>query len=98
VATDVGGVRDLVGDAAVLVPAGDTTALAAGLMGVLDDERLRRQLRTAGPVRAATWPTVDEMVDRIVADYLDLNSMVTSRGRPAGRDTPSDEEDHGADA
>jgi glycosyltransferase involved in cell wall biosynthesis len=42
VATDVGGVRELVGDAGVLVPAKDSEALAEGMLRVINmaqDER-----------------------------------------------------------
>lgn len=81
VATDVGGVRDLVGDAAVLIPPGDVGALAAALLRVLQEEPLRRRLRDAGPAQAAGWPTVDEMVDSIYQSYLDVMSRSS---RPAG--------------
>lgn len=74
VATDVGGVRDLVGEAAVLVPAGDAAALGAGLRLVLEDAATRDRLRVAGPAQAAGWPTVEQMVDQIWSTYLDLIS------------------------
>ena len=61
---------------------------------MLEDEPLRRQLRLAGPLRAAGWPTVDEMVDRILACYLDLNFKLTAQQRKIARDTPSDPDDH----
>src|SRR5207248_7974618 len=69
VATDVGGVRGLVGSAAVLVPAGNAAALADGIRRVLVDDALRTELRRAGPVRAAQWPTVEDMVDELLAVY-----------------------------
>jgi len=96
VATDVGGVRDLVGGAAVLVPPGDAVALAAGLRRVLDDEALRLRLREAGLARARTWPTVDEMVDRIVRQYLDLDSTVIPLSLSDRNDTPDDVDDDAA--
>jgi len=74
VATDVGGVRDLVGEAAVLVRPGDPWALAAGIKRALRDEPLRARLRVAGRQQASTWPTVEEMVDRLAEIYLDLSS------------------------
>jgi alpha-1,3-rhamnosyl/mannosyltransferase len=48
---------EVVGDAAVLVPAGNAEALAASLRSVLGDEVLRQRLRQAGRERAAqfTW-------------------------------------------
>jgi glycosyltransferase involved in cell wall biosynthesis len=78
VATDVGGVRALVGDAAVLVPPGDARALAEAVRRVLTDEALRRRLHDAGPVQASRWPTVEEMVDGILASYLNVNTRLSS--------------------
>lgn len=69
VATDVGGVRDLVGAAALLVPPGDAAALRDALARVLTDEELRTRLRREGPAQAATWPTVGDMVDELVSVY-----------------------------
>jgi glycosyltransferase involved in cell wall biosynthesis len=77
VATDVGGVRDLVGDAAVLVPPDDRRALATAIRTVLTDGALRDRLSRAGPARAATWPTVDDMVDSIVVDYLEVSTRMS---------------------
>ena len=49
VATRVGGLPELVGDAALLAPAKDAPALAAAIRGVLTDPDLRDTLRAAGP-------------------------------------------------
>lgn len=46
---------EVVGDAAVLVPAGRPDRLADALRRVLDDEDLAAALRAAGPERAATF-------------------------------------------
>jgi glycosyltransferase involved in cell wall biosynthesis len=48
VATDVGGIRDAVGDAVLLVPPGDPDAAAAQLRRVAHDPALRRSLVRAG--------------------------------------------------
>ena len=96
VATDVGGVRELVGEAALLVRPGDPAALAAGIGRVLRDEALRERLRLAGPAQASTWPTVDEMVDQLLQEYLDLSSRSRSSLRPAADDTPSGADNHRA--
>jgi glycosyltransferase involved in cell wall biosynthesis len=55
VASDVGGVRELVADGAtgLLVPAGDPDALAAALQRLLADPALRRRLGAAGRERVA---------------------------------------------
>jgi glycosyltransferase involved in cell wall biosynthesis len=52
VATDVGGVASAVGDAALLVPAGNANEAARAIGRVLDDAVLRRRLIAAGVNRA----------------------------------------------
>lgn len=44
VAFDVGGIRDQIGDAGVLVPAGDVNAMATAITGLLSDPEERRRL------------------------------------------------------
>jgi glycosyltransferase involved in cell wall biosynthesis len=53
VATAVGNLPDLAGEAAVLVPPGDARALAAAIDRVLAGQRLAAKLRKLGPARAA---------------------------------------------
>jgi glycosyltransferase involved in cell wall biosynthesis len=48
VTTDTGGITEVVGDAAILVPPGDTDALADGLAKVLADASLAEDLRARG--------------------------------------------------
>jgi glycosyltransferase involved in cell wall biosynthesis len=57
VASDIPALRELGGDAAVFVPAGDAQAVASALSRVLEDSALRVQLAGAGEARAAqfTW-------------------------------------------
>ena len=72
VATDVGGVRELVGDAAVLVPAGSAPALEQALRRILAEPALRAELQHAGPARSARWPTVQDMLDDLLRCYLEV--------------------------
>ncbi|MER6125126.1 glycosyltransferase family 4 protein [Streptomyces sp. NPDC001795] len=72
VATDVGGVRELVGDAAELVPYGDPQALATAVVRLLDDPARRDLLREKGTQQAATWPTEDETVAQVLSVYDEL--------------------------
>jgi glycosyltransferase involved in cell wall biosynthesis len=72
VATEVGGIPELVGDAAELVPYGEAKALADAVVGLLGD-RTRRELLTArGARQAATWPTEDETVAQVLSVYDEL--------------------------
>jgi glycosyltransferase involved in cell wall biosynthesis len=57
VATSVGAIPEVAGDGALLVPSGDTAALADALAGLLGDESRRAALVERGHARAAqfTW-------------------------------------------
>jgi glycosyltransferase involved in cell wall biosynthesis len=72
VATDVGGTRELVGEAAVLVPYGDPRALARAVTGLLADPDRRAALTIAGRAQAATWPTEDDTVAQVLSVYDEL--------------------------
>ncbi|MGY1581492.1 glycosyltransferase family 4 protein [Streptomyces sp. MN13] len=72
VATAVGGVPELVGDAAELVPAGDAVAFAAAVVRLLGDRERRELLRERGVRQAATWPTEDETVAQVLSVYDEL--------------------------
>lgn len=72
VATDVGGVRDLVhdGETGLLVPPDDVPALARALVRVLRDDELAERLRRAGRALAEEPRfTVDGLVDAVAAAY-----------------------------
>jgi glycosyltransferase involved in cell wall biosynthesis len=72
VATDVGGIPELVGDAAELVPSGDAQALAASVVSLLGDPERRARLQDKGARQAATWPTEDETVAQVLSVYDEL--------------------------
>ncbi|WP_433532702.1 glycosyltransferase family 4 protein [Micromonospora sp. CA-263727] len=72
VATAVGGLPELVGDAVVLVPPGDVDAVDAAVRGLLDDGPGRAELGRRGAARAETWPTEAETVAQLVALYAEL--------------------------
>lgn len=79
VTTAVGGLQELVGPAAVLVPVGDAAALRSGIEQVLADPRLRARLIADGRARAASWPDTDTALDQLVRAYrhLMLNLRLT---------------------
>jgi glycosyltransferase involved in cell wall biosynthesis len=68
VATDVGGIREAVGEAALLVPPGDAEAGVAALEAIASDADLRRRLVEAGH-RYAAPRTASAEVAR-VAEFL----------------------------
>jgi glycosyltransferase involved in cell wall biosynthesis len=70
VATAAGAVPEIVGDGAVLVPPGDTDALAAALVCVLDDGDARAGLVDKGRCRAAqfTWEACAAGLAELYAD------------------------------
>ncbi|MGW8885476.1 glycosyltransferase family 4 protein [Streptomyces sp. NPDC055749] len=72
VATAVGGVPELVGEAAELVPYGNAEALARTVIRLLGDPERRARLTAAGPVQAAGWPTEDDTIAQVLAVYDEL--------------------------
>jgi glycosyltransferase involved in cell wall biosynthesis len=72
VATHVGGIPELVGDAAELVPYGDAKALADSVVRLLGDRAGRELLTARGTRQAATWPTEDETVAQVLSVYDEL--------------------------
>jgi glycosyltransferase involved in cell wall biosynthesis len=71
VATNVGGLRDLVvdGQTGIVVPPRDPPALRAALERLVGDPELRRRLGTAGRERAARHFSWDAVTDATVAAY-----------------------------
>jgi glycosyltransferase involved in cell wall biosynthesis len=76
ITTPVGGLPDLVGDAAVMVAVGDPVGLRAAIESVLGDPERQRTLIAAGRERSASWPDFALTVDTTVQIYLDLRSRL----------------------
>jgi len=72
VATRVGGVPELVGDAAVLVELDDLPAAVQAIRDLAEDPERRVRLAGAGRQQAATWPDEDEVVDHLLKLYQAL--------------------------
>ncbi|MFJ9041409.1 glycosyltransferase family 4 protein [Streptomyces sp. NPDC102406] len=72
VATSVGGIPELVGDAAELVPYGDAPALARAVERLLSDPGHRARLVDRGSAQAASWPTEDATVAQVLSVYDEL--------------------------
>lgn len=67
VTTAAGGVPELVGDGATIVPVGDVAAVADAVSALLDDPRSRADLGARARKQAETWPDEDDNA-RLVAD------------------------------
>jgi glycosyltransferase involved in cell wall biosynthesis len=80
VATRVGGIPELVGQAAVLIDPDDPAAAAAVVRELADDPEARRRLADAGLQRAATWPDEDDVADDLAGLY---RHVLTVRGGSA---------------
>lgn len=76
VATDVGGIPDLLGGAGVLVRYGDLEAIGAAVRELIDDSGARRRLADAARERGARLPGAADAVEAALAAYQ-------RRARPA---------------
>lgn len=74
VATAVGGVPELVGPAAELIPFGDPGALAAAVGRLLADPARRERFVAAGWAQAAEWPSEEATVAHVLSVYDELTS------------------------
>ena len=72
VASAVGGLPELLGDGAMLVPAGDVDALDRAVRELLDDPDRAGELAARGRQRARTWPTEDDTATQVRAVYAEL--------------------------
>ncbi|UNZ20117.1 glycosyltransferase family 4 protein [Streptomyces sp. 891-h] len=72
VAADGGGVPELVGSAAVLVPCGDADLLSSAVVSLLADPDRRAELAAAGRAQARTWPTEDQVAAQVLTVYDEL--------------------------
>jgi glycosyltransferase involved in cell wall biosynthesis len=72
IASDSGSLPEVVGDAGLLVPVGDTEALGAGIIRVLEDPQLRADLGNRGRQRAATysWRAAAEQTIEVYANAI----------------------------
>jgi glycosyltransferase involved in cell wall biosynthesis len=82
VATAVGGVPELVGDAACLVPYGDPQALAGAVSALLDDPAAAARLAKRGPLQAAGWPDDVQAASQVLDVYRKLLARPFASERP----------------
>lgn len=74
VATDVGGSGDVLGEAAILTPAGDAAALARGIRLLATDPAERERRRSLARARAAQLPTEADAVEAAVRVYREVTA------------------------
>lgn len=81
VATDTGALPEVLGDAAILVPAGDVEALAAALRQVADDSAARNSMVDRGRQHAASfsWETATDGVVAALAAAVSEHRTITRR-------------------
>jgi hypothetical protein len=89
-ATDVGGVAELVGGGAgVLVPPDDPVALARALGELSAAPGRLRELGEAGRRRVEDQFAVDRIADRLLALFAETPGASTRPGRPRAPDAPT---------
>lgn len=76
VTTAAGGVPELVGDGARVVPVGDPDAVVDAVNALLDDPQLRSELGERGRRHAATWPDEDDNARLVAGLCRDLAGRV----------------------
>jgi glycosyltransferase involved in cell wall biosynthesis len=81
IATAVGGLPGLVGDAALWIPPDDVDALDAAVRKLLDDPALRADYAARGPEQAATWPTDEDTVADVRAAYAAVTRAARAEPR-----------------
>jgi glycosyltransferase involved in cell wall biosynthesis len=72
VASRVGGIPDLTGAGALLVPPGDPAALAAAVTAVLDQPALAARLSRAASAKATSFPAAEDALAAMLARYARL--------------------------
>jgi glycosyltransferase involved in cell wall biosynthesis len=72
VSTRVGGIAELVGQAAVLIEPGDVAGMAAALGRLAEDPAERGRLADAGLQQAASWPDEDDVVTDLLTSYAEV--------------------------
>ncbi|WP_320783403.1 GT4 family glycosyltransferase PelF [Streptomyces sp. CRN 30] len=80
VSTDVGGVREAVGDTGLVVPPRDPAAMAAAALELLGDAERRRSMGEAARLRVIEQFTLRQTIDTFRSIYLELSR---SGGAPA---------------
>ncbi|MET9256436.1 GT4 family glycosyltransferase PelF [Streptomyces sp. NPDC003717] len=91
VSTDVGGVREAVGDTGLVVPPRDPAAMAGAALELLRDAGRRRSMGEAARLRVIEQFTLRQTIDTFRSVYLELSAAEGGSGAvtgaPVGRAT-----------
>jgi glycosyltransferase involved in cell wall biosynthesis len=68
-----GGLPEVLGDCALLVPTGDRAALREAIIEMLEDESVRKRLSSCGRVRAANEFSLERMISSLVECYREAS-------------------------
>lgn len=79
ITTDVGGIREALGDAGLLVAPRDADALAAGLVSLLEDAELRDSLGKDARERALSFFTLERVLALHLKSYIKLSVFAEER-------------------
>ncbi|HEU4963928.1 MAG TPA: GT4 family glycosyltransferase PelF [Bacilli bacterium] len=79
VSTDVGGVREALGDTGLLVTPRSPDELARELIKLLQDQELREELGSEARQRALNYFTLERMIDLHLRSYIQLASGAEER-------------------
>lgn len=91
VSTDVGGVREAVGDTGLVVPPRDPEAMAKAALELLGDPARRRAMGEAARLRVIEQFTLRQTIDTFRSIYLELPTLdrqSTIGSLPAAAPTP----------
>jgi len=86
ISTDVGGIREAVGDAGIMVDPRDYEAMAEGIVKLLTDGELRAALGEEGRERALSYFTLQRVLELHLKSYIKLatrGDVRTARPAPA---------------
>lgn len=83
VSTDVGGVREAVGDTGLVVPPRDPAAMAAAVLRLLGDPGRRRAMGEAARLRVIEQFTLRQTIDTFRSIYLQLPTLDRYAAEPA---------------
>jgi glycosyltransferase involved in cell wall biosynthesis len=72
IATDVGGVKEALGEGGIIATPGDFIEISKGIIKLIENPMLRIEMGEDGRNRALTYFTIDKIMDIYFKDYINL--------------------------